>query len=121
MPSRPRAALLLALSLTVLAATGTACSGGGEGGTSAPEVIEVTFTGDSVSPSGERIDVSAGQPLTFEVTAEKAGEIHVHSDPEQTLEYDAGETTLELTLDRPGVVNVESHELDQVIVSVAVR
>jgi hypothetical protein len=46
----------------------------------------------------------------------------VHSDPEQELEYDAGTTTLTLTnLDRPGVVEVESHTLDKVIVQLEVK
>ena len=45
----------------------------------------------------------------------------MHSEPEQELEYDAGTTTLDLTIDRPGVVEVESHTLDQVIVQLEVK
>ena len=80
------------------------------------EVIEVTFTGDEVVPSGERVEVKVGQEVTLRVTADAPGEIHVHSDPEQELTYDEGTTDLTLQLDRPGVVEVESHDLELVIV-----
>ncbi len=84
--------------------------------------IEVTVEGDTVTPSGERVDVDRGEPVHLVVTADEAGEIHVHSDPEQEFEYDAGTTTLTLTnLDRPGVVEVESHTLDKVIVQLEVK
>ena len=45
----------------------------------------------------------------------------MHSSPEQELEYDAGTTTLELTIDQPGVVDVESHDLEKTIVQLEVR
>ena len=84
--------------------------------------IEVTVEGDTVTPNGERVDVDRGEEVQLVVTADAAGEIHVHSDPEQEFEYDAGTTTLTLTnLDRPGVVEVESHTLDKVIVQLEVK
>ena len=84
--------------------------------------IEVTVEGDTVTPNGERVDVDRGEQVQLVVTADAAGEIHVHSDPEQEFEYDAGTTTLTLTnLDRPGVVEVESHTLDKVIVQLEVK
>jgi hypothetical protein len=87
-----------------------------------PEVIEVTFEGDSVTPSGERVDVSTGQDVELEITADRPGEIHVHSDPEQELEYPEGETTLKIEgIETPSTVDVESHTLDKVIVQLEVR
>lgn len=89
----------------------------------APEgrTIEITFSGDDVTPNGDRVQVTAGEPVTLDVTADVAGEIHVHSDPEQELEYGAGETSLKLVIDRPGIVEVESHDLDKVIVQLEVQ
>ena len=52
-----------------------------------PKVIQVTFEGDSVTPNGERVEVAGGQDVELRVTADAAGEIHVHSTPEQELEY----------------------------------
>lgn len=107
----------------VTLALGTACGGdepGPEpgGGTTS---IEVTFEGGTVTPSGERVEVDADDDVELVVQADEGGELHVHTDPEQQLEYGAGTTTLPLTLDQPGVVEVESHELGQVIVRLEVR
>ena len=84
-------------------------------------VIEITFEGDTVTPNGDRVEAKAGEPITLEVTADEAGEIHVHSNPEQEIAYDAGQSTLTLTIDQPGIVEVESHHLDKVIVQLEVR
>jgi hypothetical protein len=75
-----------------------------------------------VSPSGERVEVAAGQDVELEITADEPGEIHVHSDPEQSLEYPEGESTVTIDgIDTPSTVDVESHNLDQVIVQLEVR
>jgi|SRR6478752_4945769 len=87
-----------------------------------PKVIKVTFDGDSVTPNGDRVEVATGQDVTLEVTADQGGEIHVHSDPEQELEYEAGESTLTIQgIDQPGTVDVESHSLEKVIVQLEVQ
>ena len=65
--------------------------------------------------------VKAGEPLKLHITADKPGEIHVHSSPEQEIEYDAGTTDKTITIDQPGVVDVESHSLDKLIVQLEVR
>jgi hypothetical protein len=83
--------------------------------------IDVTFKGDTVKPQGASVKVKAGEPLKLHITADKGGEIHVHSSPEQEIEYEAGTTDKTLTLDQPGVVDVESHTLDQLIMQVEVR
>ena len=88
----------------------------------APKSIEVTFSGDTVTPNGERVEVEQGQSVELVITADAPGEIHVHSDPEQEFDYDAGTSTKTIEgIDRPGVVDVESHDLDQVIVQLEVR
>ena len=80
------------------------------------QIIEITFTGDKVVPSGERVAVEVDQEVTLRVTADAAGEIHVHSELEQEFTYAEGTTDIQLQLDRPGVVEVESHDLELVIV-----
>ena len=84
-------------------------------------VVDITFDGDSVTPNGERIDAKVGEPVTLNIDADAAGELHVHSTPEQEIAYDAGTSTHEVTFDQPGVVDVESHDLDKVVVQVEVR
>jgi hypothetical protein len=65
--------------------------------------------------------VKAGKPITLHIVADKPGELHVHSSPEQEIEYPAGTSDKKLTIDQPGVVEVESHHLDTVIVQLEVR
>jgi len=103
-------------------ATATACGDDSDdGGTTEPKIIEVTVSGDTVTPNGERIKVDVDQPVDLVVEADQPGEIHVHSDPEQELTYDAGTETFKLTFDRPGVVEVESHTLDKIIAQLEVE
>jgi hypothetical protein len=110
---------VLLCALTVTAGCGSDEKGSGD--TSEPKVIKVTISGDSVTPNGERVDVAVGQEIELDVTADEAGEIHVHSSPEQQLEYQAGETTVTIQgIDKPGTVDVESHALEKVIVQLEV-
>jgi hypothetical protein len=112
-------ATVLALALLGLSACGDASSGGG--GDATPLTIDVTIEGDTVTPNGERVEVGVGQPIELNVTADEAGEIHVHSDPEQELKYEQGTSTVEIEpIDQPGVVDVEVHDLDAVIVQLEV-
>ena len=83
--------------------------------------IDITLEGDSVDPDGVEKKVKAGEPITLHIVADKAGELHVHSSPEQVIRYPAGTTDKKLTIDRPGIVEVEAHELDQLIVLLEVR
>lgn len=90
-------------------------------GTSAPDAIEITFSDGSVSPQGERVEVEAGEEVELVVKADEPGGLHIHTQPEQELEYGAGTTNLTLTIDEPGVVDVEAHELEIVVVQLEVR
>ena len=101
----------------------TATSTASDGGSSAPSgvVVDITFDGDTVTPNGERIDAKVGEPITLNIDADAPGELHVHSTPEQEVAYDAGTSTHEVTFDQPGIVDIESHELGNIVVQVEVR
>jgi hypothetical protein len=123
---RSLAILAVLLGALVLA---TACGGdggaSGSGGTTTgppePKVITVTIEGDSVTPNGDRVEVATGQDVELQVTADAPGEIHVHSTPEQELEFGKGTSTVTIEgMDRPGTVDVELHELEKVIVQLEV-
>ena len=101
--------------IAVVAAT--ALLGGCSSGTgTTTTTIDITVKGSTVTPNGDKVAVPVGKQLTLHVTADKPGEIHVHSSPEHEFEYHAGTSDLHLTLDKPGVVEVESHTLDKTIV-----
>jgi hypothetical protein len=124
-PSMRRTLAVVAVvlaTLTFATACGDEESPSSDSGSSEPKVIQVTFDGDSVTPNGERVEVSTGQKIELDITADVAGEIHVHSSPEQELEYQAGESTVTIEgIDQPGTVDVESHHLEKVIVQLEVR
>ena len=89
-------------------------------GEPASDAVEITIEGDRISPLGDRIEVGVGEQVSLHVTSDRPGELHVHSTPEQELEYGKGETTLKLTIDSPGIVDVEDHEADVVILQLQV-
>jgi len=100
------------------AATSTASPGPAEEAV----VVEITIAQGKVTPQGERVEVKVGQPVTLSVTSDAADEIHVHSDPEHSLDVTAGAQRKKLTfeLETPGQVAVESHHLDATIVQLVV-
>jgi len=83
--------------------------------------VFVTIGPDSVTPVAETVDLSVGAPLTLDITASRAAELHVHSSPEREIEVDPGHSTVELSFDKPGTVDVEEHESDSLILRVLVR
>lgn len=93
----------------------------GETGSDDTVTLEVTREGDIFTPNGERVELAVGQTLVLQVTADEAGELHVHSTPEQDLAYEAGTSEHEITVDRPGVVEVESHDPDSIVLQLEVR
>ncbi len=115
----------MVLALLLLPFALTAGCGGSDDPTDAQrspaDSISITFTGDTVDPKGDRVEVAAGEPVELVVEAETPGELHVHSTPEQQLPYGVGTTTLSVTIDAPGIVEVESHELGVTVVQLAVR
>jgi hypothetical protein len=86
-----------------------------------PVVVSVTIADGEVEPSGERVPVKAGQPVEFDVTSDVAGELHVHSDPDHSIEIEPGTTQETVTINRPGVVEVELHDPEVVVVQLEVR
>lgn len=118
--------LALLAAILGLAATVTACGNDATDQTSqagkGAEVIDVTFKDDAVQPNGKLVDVKVGQEVELEVKADKAGQIHVHSDPEQQKDYGVGTTRISLGAFKvPGQFVVESHVPEKTIVILQVQ
>ena len=105
--------------------SGSSGSSGSPSASAEPEdtgtVVDITIADGKASPQGKALEVAIGEPVTLRVESDAPGELHIHSTPEQELAFEAGTTEKELTLDRPGVVDVESHDLDQLLVRLEVR
>lgn len=83
-------------------------------------VITITREGDKFTPDGERVKVPLGEEITFAVDADEAGELHVHSTPEQQVSYKKGLSAHKLLFKQPGVVEVESHDPARVVLQLQV-
>ena len=118
------AAVAVALigSLGLTACGGDTSSSNQDGAEQPVKKIAITFQGNDVTPSGTDIDVEVGQPVELDVTADKPGEIHVHSSPEQEYEYDARSSTIVVKpIEAPGWVTVESHTLEKTLFILVAR
>jgi ABC-type glycerol-3-phosphate transport system substrate-binding protein len=115
-------AVALISSLALTACGGDSSSAAQDGADKPVKKIAITFQGDDVTPNGTDIDVEVGQPIELDVTADKPGEIHVHSTPEQEFEYDAGSSTIDMKpIETPGRVTVESHTLEKTLFILVAR
>ena len=118
-----RRTFIAAVALLLAALSLSACSndsGGSGSGSGGSTSIDITIKGGKVTPNGDRVKAKVGQPITLNIDADQAGEIHVHSTPEQEIPFEAGKSTEKLTIKKPGIVDVEDHALDQVIVQLEV-
>jgi len=117
-------ALVLALGLSACSDDGEADQpAGDQTSTTEGDSVAVTVTreGGTFTPNGERVELGVDQTLVLTITADEAGEFHVHSTPEQEIAYEAGTSEHEITVDRPGVVEVESHEPASIVLQLEVR
>lgn len=83
--------------------------------------IRVIIQDGNVYPDNKRISIDRGTTVVFHINAEVPGELHVHSSPEAHIEYGAGDTVKELTFDRPGLIAVEDHALDKLLIQLEVK
>ncbi|MEU4452694.1 hypothetical protein AB0F44_15280 [Nocardioides sp. NPDC023903] len=84
-------------------------------------LLTVTIDGDQISPNAEEIDLGTGDKLLVEVQSDRAGELHVHSAPEQFVQFAAGTTDGEIVVNTPGTVEVEDHDTSAVVALIEVH
>ena len=114
-----------ATSPTTSTGTGTGTAPASPTGTpsSVSLTIDIAITGETVSPSGEKIDAMVGQKVVLNVTSDTADEIHAHTGGDgYELEVPAGTPTMgSFVISEPGSFEVESHHLEKVIVILNAR
>ena len=129
-PTRLAAGLAaLALGATLLAGCGSATEPSGAtpaastGAVVAPLMVDITESQGKVTPSGQKLDVKVGQTVRLTVTSDADDAIHAHTGGDgYELEVTAGQpVTGEFVLSSPGSFEVESHNLEQVIVVLNAR
>ncbi len=99
-------------------ATTSPTSASAEAGT----VIDVTVANGTVTPMNAETQAVAGQPIVLQVTSDAVDSLHVHSVPEHVFEVAATSgQRFEFTVDIPGRVAVELHDLHVTVVTIEVR
>lgn len=99
---------------TPIAANATVTAPGGT-------VVNIAVTSTTVTPNGGTATVGVGKPVTFRITSTVAGQIHVHSTPEQHIDFPVGTSAITLRFSVPGTIEVEDHALDRQIVQIQVQ
>ncbi|KUH66336.1 hypothetical protein AU184_00675 [Mycolicibacterium novocastrense] len=84
--------------------------------------IDVTIEGGNVEPTNAQIQGKVGEPIVLRVNSDAADELHVHSVPEHTFKVDPTPgQQFQFTVDVPGNVEIELHDLNRVIATVQVQ
>lgn len=84
-------------------------------------VVEVRIQGGDATPKGERVPVAVGETVTFAITSDVPGELHVHTTPESEIAFPAGTTEHTVTIETPGLVDVELHDPAVTLVQLEAR
>ncbi|QZY27927.1 hypothetical protein [Nocardioides coralli] len=87
----------------------------------AAPTLSVEVAGDQVTPNAQTFELGVGEPLVVEVRSDRSGELHVHSKPEQYVDFGTGTTRRQLVVETPGTVEVEEHESGAVVAVLEVR
>ena len=85
-------------------------------------VIDVTVDKGVATPTNATVQAVAGQPIVLQVTSDAVDSLHVHSVPEHVFDVAAApDQRFEFTVDIPGRVAVELHDLHVTVVTIEVR
>jgi hypothetical protein len=85
-------------------------------------VVDVMIEGGKVTPTNEQVEAAVNQPIILRVNSDVADELHVHSNPEHTFKIEAKPgQSFQFTVNVPGKVDVELHQLKKTIATIAVQ
>ncbi len=85
-------------------------------------VVDLTIEGGDVTPTNARLETKVNNPILVRVNSDAADELHVHSSPEHTFKIEprAGQL-FQFTVDVPGQVEIELHQLQKTVATVQVQ
>jgi len=85
-------------------------------------VLDITIADGAVTPAGESVEATVGQPIELRVDSDAAEELHVHSNPEHAFEVQPGNgQVFTFSVQQPGQVEIETHETGVVVAELVVR
>jgi len=85
-------------------------------------VIDVDIKGGQVTPTNAQLQATVKEQIVIRVNSDVADELHVHSNPEHTFKIEAKPMqSFQFTVDVPGKVDVELHQLNKTVATIAVQ
>jgi ABC-type glycerol-3-phosphate transport system substrate-binding protein len=86
-------------------------------------VIDVTIKGGQVTPTNANLEAKTNEQIVVKVNSDAADELHVHSNPEHTFKIEAKPEAqqFQFSVDVPGTVDIELHQLGKTIATVQVQ
>ena len=85
-------------------------------------LIDVTIKGGEVNPTNAALEAKVNEPIVVRVNSDAADELHVHSSPEHTFKIEAKPAQqFQFTVDVPGKVDIELHQLGKTVATVQVQ
>lgn len=85
-------------------------------------IIDVSIKGGEVTPTNEQLQAKVTNPIIVRVDSDVADELHVQSTPDHTFKIEprSGQQ-YQFSVDVPGQVEIELHELHKTIATVSVQ
>lgn len=85
-------------------------------------VIDVTIKGGQVNPTNAQLQAKTKEQIVVKVDSDVADELHVHSTPDHTFKIEAKPAQqFQFSVDVPGNVDIELHQLNKTIATVQVQ
>ncbi|MHA0289694.1 hypothetical protein ACXYX3_25040 [Mycobacterium sp. C3-094] len=85
-------------------------------------VVDVTIKDGQVTPTNEQLQAKVNQPIVIQVDSDAVDELHVHSTPEHSFPIAVGPgQTFQFSAGVPGRIDIELHELNKTIATIAVQ
>jgi hypothetical protein len=99
-----------------------ACGGSSNQSPAAAPVVDVTIAKGQVTPTNATLQAKVHQQITFRISSDASDELHVHSTPDHKFQVAAAPNqTFQFSVDVPGNVEVELHDLDRTIATIQVQ
>jgi len=85
-------------------------------------VIDVDIKGANVTPTNEQLQAAVKEQIVIRVNSDAADELHVHSTREHSFKVEAKPMqSFQFTVDVPGRIDVELHQLNKTIATIQVQ
>lgn len=83
--------------------------------------LSLRVTEDGITPNGELVEMAKGQTVNVEIDSDHAGSFHIHSEPEQEIEFGVGKKSYPVSFDSSGKFEMESHDPSLIVAIFVVR